>query len=126
AVVLLLGAPQQRNNGRGLLAGRIVADRRLGPGSVFWREGKARGLVGGESAYGHAFFCCLSLGGRWRPPYRRGFTNCRGSSGVPLLAKNAANSPHLGSRGLASACSSISLAARPIPKPQMPPRCRQC
>ena len=45
ALVLLLRPPQQRDDGRGLLARRILGDRRLGPGRVLRREGEAGGLM---------------------------------------------------------------------------------
>ena len=53
AVVLLLRPPQQRDDGRGLLARRIVGDRGLGPGGILRREREALradgGLVGGRT-----------------------------------------------------------------------------
>ena len=64
-VVLLLRPPQQRDDGRGLLARRIVGDGRLGPGLVLGREGEAGGLMrdrvcGRTSAVGVRF-------GSWAP-----------------------------------------------------------
>ena len=41
AAGLLLSAPQKRNNGGGLLARRILGDRRSRPGKIFRRESKA-------------------------------------------------------------------------------------
>lgn len=46
AADLLLRAPQQRNNGRSLLAFRKLGDLRLGPGEIFVSESEVRRLVG--------------------------------------------------------------------------------
>src|ERR1700736_238236 len=55
AARLLLRAPQQRDDGRGLPSGRIFADLLLGPGVVLRREGEALRLeLGrGETTNGH-------------------------------------------------------------------------
>ena len=48
--LLLLGAPQERDDRAGLPALGILADLRLGPGEVRGREGEGGGLVGVEAA----------------------------------------------------------------------------
>ena len=82
AVVLLLRPPQQRDHGRGLLARRIVGDRRLGPRLVLRREGEGGGLVGVKSADGHGMQLVASwrrLARAWtRHPYRADEPACRG------------------------------------------------
>ena len=53
--LLLLRAPQEREHGGGLLAGRILGDLALGPGEVIGREGEAQGLLGVEAADGQGW-----------------------------------------------------------------------
>ena len=65
AVVLFLGAPQQRNDRRGLLPGRIIFDLRLGPGKIIGREFEAGGLLGMQATDGHrgsSVLECLARG----------------------------------------------------------------
>ena len=53
AVVLLLGAAQQRHDGRGLPACRVFPDLLIHPGPVLRREVEAVGLDLGEAPNGH-------------------------------------------------------------------------
>ena len=53
AACLLLRTPQQWNDGRGLLARRILGDRLSRPRKVLRRKSKLSGLIGMHSANSH-------------------------------------------------------------------------
>src|SRR5882724_1349727 len=67
-VMLLLDAPQDRDDGRGLSAIRKFGDLLLCPGKIFRREGEACGLkfLGREAADGHCIQSLIACGAQRR------------------------------------------------------------